>query len=62
MFVYNRGGREEEERENTVESNLNCVFLYLAVLEEAGSGQEPPGPVEALSFTLSLCPAAAFSR
>ena len=32
------GGREEEERENTVESNLNCVFLYLAVLEEAGSG------------------------
>ena len=38
VFVYKRGEREEEERENTVESNLNCVFLFLAVLEEAGSG------------------------
>ena len=68
MFVYNGGGRErgvwreEEERENTVESNLNCVFLHLAVLEKAGSGREPSGPVEALPFTLPLCPAAAFSR
>ena len=32
------GEREGKEREYTIEGNLNCVFLYLAVLEKAGSG------------------------
>ena len=43
VFVGNerereRCGEKREGEEYTVEGNLNCVFLHLAVLEKAGSG------------------------